>query len=876
MAESYMNGAQLQSEEVVTSKITIGGISATGIADDVDTGNPDDLIKLQAMEYYLARLQEIYDSLKPNSSFLQDITVFTPSLVDRNFNKAEDWVLKGWALTGNTAQHIGSGENSIAINLGVYPNAAANHYFVDIAVTSLPNGKLSLYVGDKLIKDYTSIGEYTVEVVISDPSEYVSLVATGQDANDAVVISRFGFHYLTTTFVKYMVTKIRALATVDASEYVLRDELDREFKDFAIQFETITNAYLEKLKAHQDAHNPHEITYSMIGAAPKIHEHEQYATKVEVANDIARLDLKYAPIVHAHDEYLTPDEARPLVDSIVTTRISEIVSVDPAVINLAPVGRLPARYNNSDISPRAQIFASTYMSQDPRYAYDERNGIVDTSIKRLVKEAPKVFARTGDYATIPTDIDLAQHPIEFRLILHVPRTMTGYTMSVRGCGALPNTWTLLTDNSAVVHSVVDAAYEQAGDSWTFTTKLNKPLVDFTELILVIKSVEHIETGDAWQLRFIPQIEADEESIRTVPTSFRYSIPEAGATKVIIFDNPGPLSVPKPALRLPNMPYYIYGIKTYQDATPRFTWSYIPPEYSNERKGVDVFLDVFPNSYPAGQAQVADSEAAILRYNHPVFGDLTLREGRPESDSSMLDIYRVDGNSFVCAGDTPVTIEQEIRLNNAVATGYLLSWRESEADMIPDSWSVTIYGKDEVGAKVVQVVDSVEQFYPFYSVEDDDIVHYKRFDKQLIVSKIVISMRSNDPARKIALNRLAVYLSEYWFSLPQNAMYHGLTKSAGMCLATIHYDPQLKWIVDNYYLGNSCVIPINGLEECEMFGVYTVPNPLHTDRVTATVKTYTFTKNSTVPYAYITEVTPELITVACKTPGRFAIQLFRTW
>ena len=82
MAESYMNGAQLQSEEVVTSKITIGGISATGIADDVDTGNPDDLIKLQAMEYYLARLQEIYDSLKPNSSFLQDITVFTPSLVD--------------------------------------------------------------------------------------------------------------------------------------------------------------------------------------------------------------------------------------------------------------------------------------------------------------------------------------------------------------------------------------------------------------------------------------------------------------------------------------------------------------------------------------------------------------------------------------------------------------------------------------------------------------------------------------------------------------------------------------------------------------------------------------------------------------------------
>ena len=870
MSHSSMTTGSVTGEVVSCQYLQINDRRASGIAFELDDEvNIYDLITRGYLDLALQEINRLLRRLDPDGTQLQNLSLISPSSVDPYFGDTL-WTLKNWYLSDSEAFCAGGyTDNAMILSRDAF--VKAGKYLICIIVSELPSGKLEIRKNGEWVCTFTEKGTYYREITIGDiVADELSIVAVDVSANETAQIYSFSLHYIADRFYAYLTQKIKSLASIDAEGFVPREEYTHTLDTFLEQFQTATKMYLEDMVKHTSAHNPHCINCAMIGAATEDHVHENYITATGVAKEVEKTMLDYSKLQHTHPEYLTAIAANALITTLLQEYIADMISVDPLIVTKAPMGILPSRYAQTDISNMLPILIPSTIAHNEETSYDHVYGICTTNREELMHEVYKAFSVDADtYASIPSSLDLAKG-INLRICYHSYRKVSGYR--IRCIGALPTSWAVYSSNTLFLHRVTDPQnYKEEGSE-----KVCEIFFERTEqvesLAFIFEYIKEI-TGANWQVKIeIIYEDFDLTCFGITDAGFQFCVPTKGTNRLVeVYPSVG-RTILKPAVLKEDLPLYVFGGRELGEAEVSFNTSYYTPEYSNVRRGLNTFLDKF-NSIPRDLAEISET------YRHPAFGILRLQDGESDPTTSLTNIYSSSTNGWRSNRTTrKVTIEQTFFSDHVVLSGYMLNWRNEDAECIPEKWTLTAEGLTEAGATITVVLDSAEQFYPFYSVEDDDIVYHKTFDKQITVKKLTLVMETTRDDLRLGLNKLYLFASEYFYSIPQNVMFYGLKEVSQMCIGYVAYKgPKIGWKPTNMCFGKSCVIPVNNMKETEPFTEYTVPNPFFTTDVVTSVQNYVLQQDSSkTPSAYITSVAADKITVFSENSFRYAVSISRTW
>lgn len=856
------------SETLVGNELILGGVSTKSIIQLISEKSPKDgLITLGSIAATLETVEQIYDLTRGDSTFLDDLVLMASSVVNPYLETEDDWLLKNWVLQEGLL--IGAGgytDNFAQINHTKFTKKGL--YFLTITVAQLPSGNIDLMLNDTWLGRIQQTGTYLKEVEIADIiNDRLYLELTNVTANENVIISSVALYYLAPRFVNYVEEKVRSLATVDATKYISKEEFSKYTEDLIIQFQQATNQYLESLAQHQNAINPHKITCELINAAPAEHEHSNYLTKSELEQSVADQMKNYALKEHDHDDtYVKRDEVESTVGELISSRISELVTVDPLIITNAPSGILPSRYAHTDITPPLTILLPTTVHHNGVSSYDYNYGLITTNREELMTLAPKVF---NEHVALPEDVDFTT-PVNFRICYHTKHKISGYRMEC--AGKTVTDWSVYSGNTTFIHRVKDPTTYVTEDNYQVCEVFFDNVQEVESLAFIISAVSDTVDPLTLQIKILYE-DFEEQSFGITNQSFSFCIPDKATNRIVTLEEEVEPLVVTPDVVVADTPCFIFARKELGEATTTILPTYIAPEYATICKG----LDVLENKFLAID-KIAGETKEI--YEHPAFGTLTLTQGYSDEGHTVKKIYDTSESSWYTNGDdTTVIITQTFKSTHVILRSYLLNWRKEDVDSIPDSWTITVQGTDKEGRQITQIVDSVEQYYPFYSVEDDDIVYHAEVDCDLMVSSITLTMTST-VARKLALNKAAWYINEMYYSIPQNTMYYGLEKVAASCLGYAVYTEGKGWTPTNLCLGKSVVIPINNLERTDKFATYIVPNPFFTTSVIASVQSYALTPDDIseqdYPAAYVSNVTPDHISITTAQSFCYAVSITRAW
>lgn len=863
--------AAITPEQVITKNLVGEALTINNVTiDRIETDNPpqvaDKLITRSVLNTSLESINKALKQLDPEGDLFQDLSVISLSLVDTYFARNTDWVMNNWAIVDSYMYYnSGSSANSLKIHSSILTNPG--HYVCIIDVGALTSGKIEVRLNNEWVATLKEEKEYIVELTITDPAtDVVELVAINVSSTDKVRLDAFGFHYLTNRFYKYLISKVSSMTELNPDNYVTVDSYEHQQEVLAAQFRELVTRCMTELTAHKTAINPHNITPELIGAATSDHVHSEYVTTSNIESSLHDLLVGYSKVGHTHSEYLTISNAYSYIDTSLATALESIKVVDPFIITQAPQAALPSRYAQTDVTPAVSILVPSSQANDSKGSLDYYSSMITTNRKELMSQVANVFSiDSTKRAIIP--VELLDSVVNFRITFNHTRKVKGYIIHCYGTNKFVD-WKVITGNTTFIHRITNPTnYELSGND-------NKCEINFDR----VRDIDSLSfmfmgsyIGDDVEIKLhIELIYADliENSFGITNKSFSVFLPDKGANKVISIPAKDELVMNVPEHIVPNTPLYVYINE--QDNSVWYSLSYYPVEVANTRRGINVFLDKFAN---INKSTIDPVET----YHHNAYGDLSLVKGRSAEDKLLKSIYSSDVNSWYSDGSTnQVTIKQTILSNDVLLKGYMLNWRNTDIDNIPDTWTLTIDGLDEDDNPTTVVFDSVEQYYPFYSVEDDDIVYHCKFDSPIRVKAITLTM-STVTARPIALNKLFLYLSEYYYVISENTMYVGNRKHKAICLGTAEY-VNGSWRVYNACIGRSCVIPINNLDITEPYTEYAVRNPFHTVDIVANVQNYVLTDDETInsPDAYVSNITSEYITVYTNSPFRYALSISRTW
>ena len=864
-----MNTPVLRGDTLILGKDTLTGVYTAEKAKPSVT----DIVSFGGLQRTMQPLQKLIEEIDPDNTLFKDNNVISLPLTDPFFEEKDVWITKNWDIQNGDAFCLGGYKsNSLSFDRSLF--VKNGKYLFVLAISKIESGRLDLYKNEtEWLKTLDQVGVHYIEVSVEDiTTDTFSLIGTGVNTNEIIEVCSFGIHFIADRFYNYLIAKVKSLATIDAEGFVPRDEYEHQLELFIQQFQEATSVYLKSLVAHKTADNPHGITPAKIEAARVDHTHDQYLTKQLLKEEVASQMNGYSKIDHSHSEYLRKDAADDAVRQILEAYIAQLISVAPMIITKAPEGILPSRYAQTDISIPLTLLQASNVQHTDRTSFDLKYGMVSTNVASLIGEAPKVFSCESEKAHIPHATPLS---INFRIELHHQRKIYGYL--VRCTNGYLSDWSVYSGNTTFLHKIANPVYQTKGKEFVYEVLFDTQK-DISSLSFLIANIEKsidasMTVPGSTDLELKIELLWDEyttEQFGISPKAFQFCVPTSGANRLIDkFDNLDPIKI-SPTICIDGLPMYVFGKREMGEDAVSFETSFYPPEYGNIRKGLNVLLDKFSN--------IQNSGNITEQFIHPGFGTLELKEGYSKNASSIKNIYSSNLEGWVSQGSTnKAVIEQTFLSDNVVMTGYLMSWRNEEINSIPDTWTLTLEGFDKDNKPLTIVMDSVEQYYPFYSVEDDDIVYHKHFDTAIRVKKCTLVLESKKTSLILSLNKLFLYLSEHFYSIPQNTMYLGLTPVSEMCLGRATYGgPQKGFSVDNLYLGRSCTIPVNNLKKTETLTEYEIFNPFFSTNVTVTVQNYALMDEPTSPAAYITSVTPEKITLFAESQFVYAISISRTW
>ena len=510
------------------------------------------------------------------------------------------------------------------------------------------------------------------------------------------------------------------------------------------------------------------------------------------------------------------------------------------------------------------------MSPTDATTFDYNYGLTSTNIESLIDIVPQVFsADMSAPASIP--VDVLSDVVNFRLEFNHDRSIAGYRIHCFGSNKLID-WRVINGNTTFIHRVTNPA--------NYITNGNDNICEIMfDHVITLDMISFMflgsYTGDDTEIRLKIELiysDINRYSFGITNKEFTISMPNKGANYLFTKAPTTTIRAVSPLVRIPGLPLYVFAeLPETLTNVLNYSTSYIPIEVGTIRRGLNVMLDTFTN--------INKSNTVLQEsYVHPAYGTLSLELGASDTDKELKTIYDSTYTSWYSTDNTEqVIIKQTINSDNVLLRGYMLNWRIEDKDSIPDTWTLTIRGVDGDGNSVTVVYDSVDQYYPFYSVEDDDIVYHCKFDNPVLVKSVTLTMSVKTP-RKIALNKLYLYLSERYYSVSDNTMFLGNTPIRSAFLGTAVYDDNMGWKVNNTCIGRTCTVPINNLAFTEPYTSYDIPNPFNSTDIVATIQNYVLTDAEAegVPDAYVQSVTPSHITVYSTQPFRYGLSIARTW
>ena len=866
---SSMTSEQIVTKQLVGEALTISDVTVNTIESNNPPQVPDAIITRSVLDDEMSDIHVALKSLDPEGDLFQDLSVISLSLVDTYFSKHDDWVFNNWSIVDNYMYYdSGSSSNSLSIN----PNrfSSIGHYYLLIDVGSLNSGRIDVLVNNNWIASIRETGEHIVNVTIDDPaSDVVSLVAVDVPASEHVRLDFFGLYFLTDRFYKYFTDRITNMAEVNPDNYVTKDYYEHTQDTLAQQFRTLTGNYLSQLTTHINANNPHHITPDSIGAAPANHTHD-YIDTATLENEMSAKLRDYALVNHTHDNYMTRDDSRVYISNAIDDVLYRVKTITPFIVTNAPQGKLPSRYAQTDVTPPSTILVPSIVSPTDATTFDYNYGLTSTNIESLIDIVPQVFsADMSAPAVIP--VDVLSDVVNFRLEFNHDRSIAGYRIHCFGSNKLID-WRVINGNTTFIHRVTNPA--------NYITNGNDNICEIMfDHVITLDMISFMflgsYTGDDTEIRLKIELiysDINKYSFGITNKEFTISMPNKGANYLFTKAPTTTIRAVSPLVRIPGLPLYVFAeLPETLTNVLNYSTSYIPIEVGTIRRGLNVMLDTFTN--------INKSNTVLQEsYVHPAYGTLSLELGASDTDKELKTIYDSTYTSWYSTDNTEqVIIKQTINSDNVLLRGYMLNWRIEDKDSIPDTWTLTIRGVDGDGNSVTVVYDSVDQYYPFYSVEDDDIVYHCKFDNPVLVKSVTLTMSVKTP-RKIALNKLYLYLSERYYSVSDNTMFLGNTPIRSAFLGTAVYDDNMGWKVNNTCIGRTCTVPINNLAFTEPYTSYVIPNPFNSTDIVATIQNYVLTDAEAegVPDAYVQSVTPSHITVYSTQPFRYGLSIARTW
>ena len=867
---SSLNGDNTSTPVVVTDALILNGTTVNSI-ESVNPAKQDTLISRSTLDKELYNINRALKAVDPEGDLFQDLSVISMSLVDNYFNDESDWVLKNWILQDNYAYCKGGiADNTLTISNHVFSDNG--HYYCFVDVGAIQSGYLELRLNGEFVNKLDTARQYICELEITDvATDTVELVGCNISNNEAIRVNSIGFYYLTDRFYRYIVDKIKKLATITSESFITKEEYSHAQDQFLAQFSAMTTRYLAELNNHLTANNPHGISWDNIGAAEANHTHPEYITTSRFQIEVDNRMSNYAKVNHTHSEYLLQADATGLISSTIEDRLRLLMILPPNTISSGPTGVLPSRFANTNVSLPASLLVPSTIQHAGKHSYDYNYGIVTTNKQDLMEEAPKTFAK-DNYCKIPWSVVGISATI--RMQFHTERTISGYRLTCKGSSTVTD-WRVISGNTTFVHRVTNPNnYTTNGTLHTCELYFDTPVTtDAISFILLDKS--GTDNNIYLNVEFIFKDLAITD-IGLTNKEFSLCIAEEGSNRTITHDPTLAISKITPAVQVNDTPLYIFA-QAAPDATGTYTLStvtsYIPVELDNIRRGLDALRNKYNNIV---QSVVNGHEA----YVNPAFGTLSLEVGASATGYKLTTIYDDSADGWKSERDTAGTVIllQTFESDNVLLMGYTLSWRVTDQDNIPDNWVLTVEGYDESNKLVTTVYDSVDAYYPFYSVEDDDIVYTARFDTGIRVKKVYLTFAAND-TKVVAINKLMWYVSEHFYSIAQNTMYRGNDKVSRLCIGKAVKDATTGWSVTNLCMGKSCVIPINDLELTEVDAEYTIPNPFFTTDVIVTVHSYRLLDDEDdtyFPSAFVSSVTREEIKIISRVSFRYAASICRTW
>lgn len=851
----------LRIRNVTTEQITLSGKSITDVATTVNKQNKDNniLVSKAAMAQYCT---EAINELATETNANQHMT---DSLVGRYFDFPDHFRLTGWNIVSGIAIYTGDVENAFKVAANQYMGPGT--YLAEIQVQAVNSGKLSVYIADERKYEIKDAGFYYVPFAVTDTSNAIKLVAEEVAAQATIEVSKFGLYKVSNALNAYMENLVKQLSTVDASEFVTLVKFDDTLAALKVNFDKELIDRDAELLKHTSAKNPHGITPEMIGASPASHEHDNYTTPGQVTDYIDKALAGYSKSDHTHSEYINADEAIDIIGKLVTASINKFISVKNDVITSGPEGILPARMNQTDMNKQLVILVPTTVANASGTHFDACYGMVTINTEALKDQAYDFFSADQDRALmIGNDI---QKPVNVRMDFHRSRKLSGYRLTCCGMSdagvdlnpvdAIVSSWKVISGNTTFIHQITDPNVfhdDMIGDLKQHVAEIvfDEP-IDFKSISFMLDEWTILGDCSLWVRVDLITCDVNENSFGITEQPFTFTVPDQGANILISKSKTDTITSMKPEKQIQGLPLHVFMEYIPANENMNINGSYYPPEYSNVRKGILIYTSAYED---------IDISIDELAYVHPAYGKLSLLEGTMDAQYPLKNIYSEEEQGFATQEPTrDVVIEQTVTNTKVLLCGYTLAWRLEETEHMPDGWTLTIIGRDPSTNEQRQVVyDSVEKFYPFYSVEDDDIVYHASFDTPIYVDKIRLSMKSED-AKIIRLNKVDFYMSERWYNINANVWYKGIEPVSEIEIGTATYvDEHMGYKVHNKYVGNSCKIPANDLEPVRPYSPVQVPNPFGTKEVSVSVNMYEFMSPSiaSIRQVYITNVSDGVIEI----------------
>ena len=874
MDASVMTTELVKSKTVETDALILQGTTITDVTDPTKTTQPTHAAVLyNFLEMYTASLKQKLDSIDINRTNLKDYAVVSLPLNDCWFRDPLTWQVVNWSISGNKAYCIGGyPDNRLKINNNSY--IAVGKYMALITVESIGSGYLEVYTKhldvDTYIGRIEQVGTYCFEFTIEDTGfDWFYLKGVGVEVNTSICVRQFSVSYIADRFDTYLTNRIRALASVDATEYMRRDELDHQISTILEQTNAVIHGYSDVVNDHISNPKAHGEYASIV------HEHDNYTTR-DIVNGLVDAKLvDYSPSNHTHQNYLSIEQAKPIMTYLVDNYMATLSAISPNIIMDAPTGILPQQFVPTDVTKPLSILLSSYPYHNASTPYDLHSGYI--TCQSNFDRPSHIFARDGSVYKFTRGQFSTAGFISFKIQFHHQVTVRKYKL--RFDTILPTAWLVYSGNTNLIHRETRTeTIEDEPDGYkSMTLYFNEDRV-VESLIFVFtefsSSIPQNSDDDNILLNIrLDFVDTTTDSFSITEKPFTFSSADTGISHVRTREaTPTPVVI-TPTVRIHDLPLYVFMHK-YQDENYFTTsTSYFPLECSNIRQGTTPLINNYERS-------MLDRSSDDEKYTHLYFGSLTLLRGVTGDGYDLTDIYNdTNYHSWRTDGTTDtVILEQTIDQDDVVFMSYLLSWRLEDRDCIPDQWSVTVYGKDVHGTPITMVADSVSEYYPFYSYEDDDIVYQCTFKQPIIVNKIVIEFSSKSGSRVLSIGKMFLYLSQWWYSIPTNTSYKGLQPVEQICLGSCVYkNATIGWQAHNPALGRSVVVPVNNLSPCQGYTTYQVTNPFHSVDVLANINHYKLKDMDVNPDAYISEITAEHITVQTLQGGCiYAVAIARTW